>query len=58
MRGNDMGPYDKIIREINARMETFCSMDIVNGHSNIDVHMVARSCMFRSIRWHVWFLDP
>ena len=58
IKGDGMGSYGQIIREINARTETFNSVDIVHEgrRSNIDAHMVARSCVSQSIGRHVWFL--
>jgi hypothetical protein len=54
-----MGSYGQIIKEINARMEDFTSVNIVHEgrESNVDAHTLAHHCIYESVGRHVWLLS-
>jgi hypothetical protein len=60
IRGDGMGSYGHIVREIKARAATFQGVDFVfeKRTSNLDAHYVARSSIYLQLGRHVWFHNP
>lgn len=59
IRGEGLGLYGDIIKEIKARMGDFSMCEFIHDGraSNVDVHNLARRCIHSSVGRHVWFLS-
>jgi hypothetical protein len=60
IRGDGLGPYGPIVREIKARKSSFQHVEFVHESrsSNVDAHRLAKSSVYFALDRHVWFLSP
>jgi hypothetical protein len=60
IRGDGLGPYGPIVREIKARKSSFQHVEFVHESrsSNVDAHRLAKSSVYLALGRHVWFLSP
>lgn len=60
LKGDGMGPYGQIVKEINDRARVFSAVEFVheNRQVNIDAHCIARSLVLAETDRHVWFVEP
>jgi hypothetical protein len=60
IREGSMGFYGHIVQEIRARSNDFSFVEFVHKgrRSNVDVHNLAKSCIYAQLGRHVWFVSP
>jgi hypothetical protein len=58
-KGTAMGHYGQIVQEIKAAATCFQSIKFIHERreSNVDAHNLARSCLYKGLGRHVWFIS-